>query len=87
MYIVLEVLRVKICKKHSSRLSNKADYQFGTAFTELEQDLIRVFEKLKVASNSKLELLSLAIKGLKVKEDDTSSVILKRTRLRSHTNT
>lgn len=54
------------------------DYPFGTDFTELEQSLIPNLEKLKAASNSKLELLSLVVKGMKANEDETSAVALKR---------
>ncbi len=54
------------------------NYPFGTDFTELEQRLIPVLQTLNEASQSKLALLKLAIKGYTSKPNDDDQEALKR---------
>ena len=62
------------------------DYPFGTDFTELEQRLIPVLQELKKASKSKLALLKLILKGLRVDEGDSHAAALKRLNLKHPTS-
>lgn len=59
------------------------DYPFGTDFTELEQSLIPMLQQLKDAAKSKITLLKLVIKGLKVEVNESDAMILKRLGLKS----
>ena len=54
------------------------DYPFGTDFTELEQRLIPVLEKLQQASSSKLDLFKLVVKGIKANTTESDNQIIKR---------
>ena len=54
------------------------DYPFGTDFTELEQRLIPVLEKLQQASSSKLDLFKLVVKGIKADTTESDNQIIKR---------
>ena len=54
------------------------DYPFGTDFTELEQRLIPVLEKLQQASSSKLDLFKLVVKGMKTNTTESDNEIIKR---------
>ena len=54
------------------------DYPFGTDFTELEQRLIPVLEKLQQASSSKLDLFKLVVKGIKANTTKSDNQIIKR---------
>ena len=54
------------------------DYPFDTDFTELEQRLISVLQNLKSISKSKLGLMALVVKGLKLKVSETDTIAFKR---------
>jgi acyl-CoA hydrolase len=54
------------------------DYPFGTDFTEIEQRLIPVLQKLKRASRSKVALLKLVAKGFVAGSDPSDNAALKR---------
>ena len=54
------------------------DYPFGTDFTEIEQRLIPVLQKLKSASKSKMDLLKLVAKGLLTSPDQDDDAALIR---------
>ena len=54
------------------------DYPFGTDFTEIEQRLIPVLQKLKSASKSKIAILKLAARGLLASIDENDDAALKR---------
>jgi acyl-CoA hydrolase len=59
------------------------DYPFGTDFTELEQRLIRILQKLKNASRSRMAIFNLVIKGLIASETKASAAAVKRLGLES----
>jgi acyl-CoA hydrolase len=54
------------------------DYPFGTDFTEFEQRLIPLLQKLKSVSKSKLSILKLVVKGLMAGEHKEAAEVLKR---------
>lgn len=54
------------------------DYPFGTDFTEFEQRLIPLLQKLKSASKSKISILKLVVKGLMAGEHKEAAEVLKR---------
>jgi acyl-CoA hydrolase len=54
------------------------DYPFGTDFTEFEQSLIPLLQKLKSASKSKISILKLVVKGLMAGEHKEAAEVLKR---------
>ncbi|MFT6047773.1 MAG: hypothetical protein ACI9WC_003490 [Arenicella sp.] len=62
------------------------DYPFGTDFTELEQRLIPVLQRLKSAGKSKAAIFKLTLKGLIAKRDQDDSAALKRLGLQHPTS-
>jgi len=61
------------------------DYPFGTDFTEFEQRLMPVLQKLKTVSTSKLEVFKMVVKGLKADVSEFDKDVIKRLDLESPT--
>jgi acyl-CoA hydrolase len=59
------------------------DYPFGTDFTEIEQRLIPVLQRMKSAGKSKMTLLKLALRGLFSNRNQDDNAALKRLGLES----
>jgi hypothetical protein len=56
-------------------------YPFGSDFTEIEQGLIPVLQKLKNASRSRLGLLKMVVKGLSMKTTGSELAAISRLQL------
>ena len=57
------------------------EYPFGTDFTEQEQSLIPLLQKLKTANQSKLALFKLVLKGTLARNAEENTALLERLKL------